>query len=36
MIKKNFAIIGTGSIVLNNVPDNTMVYGVPARVVSEL
>jgi len=30
----NNAIIGAGSVVLKDVPDNTQVYGVPAKVVN--
>ena len=32
-IGKN-AVIGAGSVVLKDVPDNTTVYGVPAKAVS--
>jgi sugar O-acyltransferase (sialic acid O-acetyltransferase NeuD family) len=28
------AVIGAGSVVINDVPDNTMVYGVPAKAVN--
>jgi len=30
----NNAIVGAGSVVLHDVPDNTKVYGIPAREVS--
>jgi acetyltransferase-like isoleucine patch superfamily enzyme len=34
-IGKN-VIIGAGSVITKNVPDNVMVVGVPAKIVKEL
>lgn len=32
----NNAVIGAGSVVTKNIPENTMAYGVPAKVVKNL